>query len=634
MNIDTLIQIGQIIPKNIISDAIRWFLIGLDSIIYGFIGIIFSLIFSMTNLNNLSFISDISDEIVGKVYLIIGIFMLFKLTVSLLTYLANPDQINDRELGAGKLVTRLVTSLILLIVIPTIVFPFLHDIQIPLANTVGRIITGQIASINQNKAFEDGQNAALTLMGTFFYADSSCTSEETVSMHELGGISGIVDLVNLPCETESGTDKTRYMYNYLYGASSVVAIVSVVLLLIIGINVAIRAFKLLVLEVLAPIPILSYINPKSSKDGMFASYTKLYVSTYLDLFIQFGIFYLVLRLIAKISSINLLDVSVAGAEMLNNGLAFSFPFLFIGLLIFAIMAPKFIKKALNLKEGEFGTGVAGMLATGATLAGATGSAVSGFNTSAAQGHGMLRNIGAGLAGAIGGVTTGAKVGFGSGKADYSKVLGSINDYNTRSRTNANSGTSLTGRVGTNLMRTFTGQTPYDIDEANIAKLDAQSSNGKKLREYLIGEGKKKVANIQQSVKVNGVTQNVSLDQINEAINYANSANGDGYVHFADGSSYAVGSSVINRLLGDLEEGAGKIYAEAVDQGRLSDPGALSAFRKTFADSMGIDPSALGKLGTDISEIKKIEKSAATESYRIKNSKEYHEHKVSANAVKK
>ena len=214
------------------------------------------------------------------------------------------------------------------------------------------------------------------------------------------------------------------------------------------------------------------------------------------------------------------------------------------------------------------------------------------------------------------------------------MLGSINDYNTRSRTNVNSGTSLTGRVGTNLMRTFTGQTPYDIDEANIAKLDAQSSNGKKLREYLIGEGKKKVADIQQSVKVNGVTQNVSLDQINEAINYANSANGDGYVHFADGSSYAVGSSVINRLLGDLEEGAGKIYAEAVDQGRLSDPGALSVFRKTFADSMGIDPSALGKLGTDISEIKKIEKSAATESYRIKNSKEYHEHKVSANAVKK
>lgn len=472
MNINTFIQIGQIIPKNIISDVIRSIFVALDSITFSFIGIFFNAIFSITKLENMSIITNLYDTIQEKIYLVIGIFMLFKVTISLLTYLANPDKINDKEMGVSKLVTRIVTSLVLLILVPTIVFPFLTEIQIPILNTVGKIITGNSDSIDNNSAFSDGEEAALNIMKTFLYVDPDCND----ASNEYSNIFETVEVVNDSCETADGTDNTKYKYTYVFGVSNIIATVTVILLVIIAINIAIRAFKLMVLKILAPIPILSYIDPKSSKDGIFSSYTKLFVKTYLDLFIQFGVFFLVITILSRVLEIvslqNLGLLVNTGVEYLSNDITgISFVFIFIGLLVFAIMAPKFIKKALNIKDSEFGSGLAGILTTGTMLAGTTGAAVSGFATSAANGGGLLKNMGAGIAGAIGGLTTGAKSGFASGKTDSSKVLSSINDYNARARANADAGVGLQHKLGNWLGTTFMGQSPFEKQKAVVEAYD-------------------------------------------------------------------------------------------------------------------------------------------------------------------
>lgn len=496
MNISTLVQIGQILPKNIISDAIRSLFMALDSITYSLIGVFFSAVFSITKLEEMTIITELYDSIQSKVYVVIGIFMLFKVTISLLTYLANPDKINDKEMGASKLVTRIVTSLVLLIIVPTVIFPFLNDIQIPLLNTVGKIITGQANSIDGTSAFDQGQEAAETVMGTFFYVDSECDT----SSEKLDNIFDNLQYVNDACEVTDnegnslGTDKTKYKYNYTFGVSNIVALVTIILLIIIAINVAIRAFKLMVLKILAPIPILSYIDPKSSKDGMFSSYTKLFVKTYLDLFIQFGVFYLVIVILEKIIELqtSLPTIVTTGVEYLKNDpTGISFIFVFIGLLVFAIMAPKFIKKALNIKDSEFGSGLAGILTTGAMVAGTTGAAVSGFTTSAANGGGFLKNMGAGIAGAIGGITSGAKAGFASGKTDSSKVLSSINDYNARAR--ANAGSTFLGRTGTTLSNIFLGTNRAEQLETEIQNMEDATKAISTVLDRANGEMKKSLS---------------------------------------------------------------------------------------------------------------------------------------------
>lgn len=54
------------------------------------------------------------EQFTTLVYVLAGVFMLFRVTISLLQMLVNPDQINDKKVGAGKVITRVITSIVLL----------------------------------------------------------------------------------------------------------------------------------------------------------------------------------------------------------------------------------------------------------------------------------------------------------------------------------------------------------------------------------------------------------------------------------------------------------------------------------------------------------------------------------------
>ena len=471
------------VPRNIILTAIRTVCIWIDTILYVLVGNFFNIILQISSIDQLSIISDLYNKIQSRVYVVIGILMIFKVTMSLLTYLANPDKVNDKQSGTGKLITRLVTSLLLLIFVPTLLFPLLSEIQVPLVNTVGRIITGNSTVVDNGsanssgaaKAEETGITAALNMMSTFFHPNSDCG---TVTDDVLT-VDNIFEVPSKAAEACSDNEKDTYLYTYVPGVAFFVAAVALVLLIIIGLNVAIRAFKLMVLKVLAPIPILSYIDPKSAKDGILASYTKLFIQTYIDLFIQFAIFYLVLLIIGELGDMgnyasilgDTFNNAVSGKTVIDPS-GISYILIIIGLLIFAFMAPKFIKKALNIKDSEFGTGLSGILASASILGNTAGATVNAVGASAAAGGGLLKNVGAGIAGAIGGLSTGAKAGFGSGKTDYSKIGSAIGDYNARTRTNYATGSTLPGRLETTLRSTFLGTNRANTLETEIGNMEA------------------------------------------------------------------------------------------------------------------------------------------------------------------
>ena len=54
-------------------------------------------------------------DVATIMYTIAGIFMLFRVTIAMINMLINPDAISDGKAGAGKLLTRIVTSIILLL---------------------------------------------------------------------------------------------------------------------------------------------------------------------------------------------------------------------------------------------------------------------------------------------------------------------------------------------------------------------------------------------------------------------------------------------------------------------------------------------------------------------------------------
>ena len=465
--------------RNIIMSTIRSILVFIDSVTFSLIGLFYQAIFDIANIDQLEIFKNVIRNIETKIYVIIGILMIFKITISLLTYLANPDKINDKQVGGGKLLIRIVTTVVLLIAVPTIGFDLLNKIQQPLVTTIGKVVSGNSTVIDSNSAFNAGTKVANTMIGTFFYPNSQCTTNDATA-YEINDLSELTTKAAAAC---SDTEKDIYLYTYVFGASNIVGLVSCILLCIIGINISIRAFKMIVLKVLAPIPILSYIDPKSAKDGMLSSYTKLFIKTYLDLFIQYGIFYLIIELIAKIAyilnpegTVNIAIDTINDAVNNNIGIftitGINSIFIIIGLLVFAIMAPKFINKALNIKDSEFGTGLAGMIATGSLLAGTAGATVNSVATSRASGGNPMQNIGAGIAGLIGGVTTGARAGFGSGKTDLSKIQSSITARNARIRSDADAGVNFGTRISNWAGETFMGRSPFDAAKSKVEALDA------------------------------------------------------------------------------------------------------------------------------------------------------------------
>lgn len=155
------------------------------------------------------------------------------------------------------------------------------------------------------------------------------------------------------------------------------------------VEVIVRRFKLLLLQMIAPIPIISYSDPN---DKMFGQWSKMYVATYADLF---------LKLLAIGFGTSLLSMLWAMEDDMSN-LIEKF-FYIVAILIFAKMIPTMISKIFGIDSmgGSF-KDVVGM-----------GKSALGFGAGAAIGGVVGAATGTGL-GRIGGFTKGALLGAGSG----------------------------------------------------------------------------------------------------------------------------------------------------------------------------------------------------------------------------
>ena len=99
------------------SDLFRNILGWVDSLIFGFISSVYN---TFTNIASYTIINnDIIKEFNQRIYVLLGVFMLFKLAFSLVSYFIDPDKMTDKKSGAGNLVQRVVLSLVLLVLTPT-----------------------------------------------------------------------------------------------------------------------------------------------------------------------------------------------------------------------------------------------------------------------------------------------------------------------------------------------------------------------------------------------------------------------------------------------------------------------------------------------------------------------------------
>lgn len=299
----------------------------------------------------------------------------------------------------------------------------------------------------------------------------------------------IISLINATCEADDVhlgvfrsivsvfskklAGKQKYVFTFMPLVSTVTGLVFAVILLSFSIDVAVRAVKLAVLRLIAPIPLISYMDPKGSKDGAFNSWVKTLTSTYIDLFIRLAVIYFVIFLIQ--------DMIVNGVVMDHGeGLVgvLTLIIIWIGLFVFAKQAPKFIKSALGMK-GEDGKFFGGM----GILAGAAGGISSGIVSAKASkmadekndeingtdNAGKVFNRGkhllAGISGGIMGASTGINAASGAKDHQMRAAFDAVNKRNTATMTSARSGSTFMGGVGSSLSQFVSGESTGDRLEA-------------------------------------------------------------------------------------------------------------------------------------------------------------------------
>lgn len=371
-----------LVERGIGLNLIRSFLAMLDFIVFWFLSLLMELIFNVARTEVIS--GAVMENFAGRVYAILGIFMLFKVAITVLGYVINPDSLVDKEKGFGKMIQRVIVVLVMLLVFsPSAefsVFKLLDEAQEVFFPVLPRVVIGSDMNIFNTDEGEGGEllnsmsnvgdNISWSIYSAFFtYNTDTCFDPSTKpaiiqAATDASGadvvdtVKEAMDAINDPCEG----DKEQYMYSYTPIIPLAIGIFVDYVLLFFCIQVAVRAFKLAILKLVAPIPIISYVDPKASKDGGFNNWLKMLISTWLDLFITLGVVYFIIFFINQIlTNPPSLPEGVPGAFVLIT--------LILGLLIFAKDAPKFISKALGLKGAGLGMGMAGALAAAGTVAG-------------------------------------------------------------------------------------------------------------------------------------------------------------------------------------------------------------------------------------------------------------------------
>lgn len=493
------------VSRGLVWNTVRSLFGTLDSIAYTLFSWVMQLIFDIAEVSTSDAFNNFYGEIQSRIYAVLAIFMLFKVTISMLTYLVNPDSITDKSNGIGKLSTRIIVSLVMLIAFPY-AFQFLNRVQPHVLEALPRVILG-----TQPSSYSDlgsqmenaGQNIAFqTYNGVFF--NTNCADKEAQVGVSNGNpcfqyensVQGAVDHLNDPADG----DNNLYKYDYMPLIGFVVAIVMTLILLGYCVDIAVRVFKLIILQLIAPIPIISYVDPKASKDGAFNKWIKMVISVWADLFIKLGIIYFIMLVISELftsGAIQNLTTNLFGDSYFRGGLVTLA--LIVGLLFFAKDAPKFICDAMGIKMGENGKlfgGLGKIMSAGAIAAGTVGSTIAATNASwmadRANGKAVtnlrtLKNIGAGLVGGITGAATGIGAAVNAKDHNTKAVMDAMAKRNATALAAGSSGSTFFGRMGSTLMGLTTGETLAAIGKREISDLEAKKSALETVKSRVSGE---------------------------------------------------------------------------------------------------------------------------------------------------
>ncbi len=362
----------------------------IDGIVYSFINFLFKLFLVLANTNIFS--NDETYALVGRIYQLIGVVMLFVFTYALLRKIVTPDS-KDKE-SPSKMVFSVVKAIILLAIVPSI-FSYAFQIQSAILqqNTIGKLILGtsgnNTAASNPNDIINKGGiTMAQGVFEAFFFPTNGDKEVEVMSgvtykqMEEEVQKTGNFSIYkNVTDKVDDGTI-TYYMVMALIAGGAVVY-----MLISYCISLGFRIIKLAFYEVMAPVCIIASILP--SQKEMLSRWIKTTLQVFLEVFIRIAILFFITYLIEVIrNSFNQGTLFPTGLDFRLKALAFAA--IIMGLVTFMKSAPDLISKLTGIESGNMSLGIREQLAKGGlfTAGALAGSVIGGGLRNAAGAVGL------------------------------------------------------------------------------------------------------------------------------------------------------------------------------------------------------------------------------------------------------
>ena len=424
---------------------LRAICMAIDGILYSLLDNAYDLVIKLSTAELLK--HSTIKSLTQNLYIIFGVVAFFRLAMLLVNSIIDPEKLNEKGKGLSNIFFRVVGMIILLAVTPFL-FEMSYELQEKIVgadaskNIIFKTILGNnanIASSNNSNAGKALQNIALsslitidknylvnddqcnigkknsegeecgfypltcvsdgkgkcTPQGGYIYGEKcdwpNCKNavdvynkmyvDEDMSPSKLAGYVG----VSTKIEDENGEKQEVYVYNYMFIITGVVGVAMTYIIISFAIDIAVRMFELIVLEILSPLFIATFVDPKSAQSGPFKNWLSAVGKSYASLYIRLAIIALMVLLVSIINQSKMF-------QSMGDVSGWAKIFMVIGLLIFAKKAPKWIGDMIGIK----GDGGLGGLSIGKKLGGmalAGGLASKGLDKLKGQGKKTLDNTG-------------------------------------------------------------------------------------------------------------------------------------------------------------------------------------------------------------------------------------------------
>lgn len=375
MNILLLGKVGDAI-----SDGFRSLMFILCDLVYSLIAFTFKVFQGLGTAEIIS--AKEINVLFGRISLIIGLFMIFRVTFSFIQYIVDPDTMLDKKKGAGNIIVKIVVAVVLLGSTSSL-FRFAYDVQNKIieSNVISNIIFGTSQDVSNF-----GAQLSANVFTSFYRLNDAINTDDANN-----DVSECIKLVTtdengknkLDEEIQShdgklnytsarkclnkrtGTNdeyidttgnKKEYVIDFDGGGfmALLVGIAVLYLIMVYSIQVGVRVLQLAYLQIVAPIPIAMYITPKGEEQ--LKKWGSQCLTTFLDFFLRTAIIYFAVYAIDMLWRSNLAENLIATTNMSNNifGKSYITIIMIIAILVFAKKIPNLIKEIFPSLGGAAG----------------------------------------------------------------------------------------------------------------------------------------------------------------------------------------------------------------------------------------------------------------------------------------